>query len=640
MKKKKVNIYPLHKLITLQDCQFSRFVNLAMTKRLSALKHLPDTADLINKTWKNFVILLCLVKRFPLLLNKTIFMLEFLAKSKWTTFLDKLNSSSLVDLNTLHIQLFQILLVELTLTEKDYKPYWTPAFKKLSEKLLSPIEIGSVDLDSTLHDSLSPNVEVKSPFLTITQTNLANKNLQNTSCPLSISTVADKWEDAATPNQLKALTVRLKLSRPQSKIIDDWINTSRYVYNKAVHYIHAGHEINHFKLRDTLVTNNTKKLHAEYNIITNKIKTLTLEKRQLDAELASSNDNDVQTIIKDKINTIKLDIINSRQLIKNIASSKNSIILDWELNTPTCVRDGAVNDVCKAYKTGFANLKRGNINHFRLNYKRRTNPNKCVVIPKSIVKNVNGVIHISKQFLGENNKFKMGKRTINKYKDVVINNDTRIIKRQNKYWILIPIPINDNPDTISTIDKADLKYCGIDPGIRTFMTSFTSKGVVEYIHRDELLDKLKAKLVKLKTQTKRIAKKSLNKINSKIDNLINELHWKTITHILDNNDIIAYGNIKSHDIVKGKKNKYINTRTNALKFYTFRRRLIFKALERRKILLIVAEGYTTKTCSFCGSTYSIGSSKIYDCKKCNKRIDRDINSAKNILMKGILLNGI
>ena len=29
-------------------------------------------------------------------------------------------------------------------------------------------------------------------------------------------------------------------------------------------------------------------------------------------------------------------------------------------------------------------------------------------------------------------------------------------------------------------------------------------------------------------------------------------------------------------------------------------------------------------------------SKVYECKNCNKCIDRDINASKNILMKGIL----
>ena len=40
--------------------------------------------------------------------------------------------------------------------------------------------------------------------------------------------------------------------------------------------------------------------------------------------------------------------------------------------------------------------------------------------------------------------------------------------------------------------------------------------------------------------------------------------------------------------------------------------------------------------SFCGIIYKPGCSKVYECKNCNKCIDRDINASKNILMKGIL----
>ena len=45
--------------------------------------------------------------------------------------------------------------------------------------------------------------------------------------------------------------------------------------------------------------------------------------------------------------------------------------------------------------------------------------------------------------------------------------------------------------------------------------------------------------------------------------------------------------------------------------------------------------YTTQTCSFCGSMYKPGLSRVYHCRNCEKSIGRDVNAAKNILMKGI-----
>ena len=50
-------------------------------------------------------------------------------------------------------------------------------------------------------------------------------------------------------------------------------------------------------------------------------------------------------------------------------------------------------------------------------------------------------------------------------------------------------------------------------------------------------------------------------------------------------------------------------------------------------LNIVDEAYTTKTCSNCNEINDIGSSKKYDCKKCDFTCDRDINASINIFKK-------
>ena len=73
-------------------------------------------------------------------------------------------------------------------------------------------------------------------------------------------------------------------------------------------------------------------------------------------------------------------------------------------------------------------------------------------------------------------------------------------------------------------------------------------------------------------------------------------------------------------------------------FYKFKTRLQYKALVENKKIFEVNEAYTTQTCSYCGNMYKPECSKIYDCNKCKKNIDRDINAAKNILMKGIINN--
>ena len=647
IKTSKSNIFQSLKQVKLLDCQFKQFVSLGIKRKSNALKHLPDIEDLINKTWKNFAILTLLMKKNLKIRKLTISILGSLPKNNWMTFLDKLNTYNKETPNILHIYLFQILLQELISNEKDYKPYWTHAYKELSEKLLSPIEIDYPVSGLTLSNSSLKKQEEQLPLLMIHNISQPNKNSLKTYYQLSTSIVADKWEkEAIKPNNVKALKIKMTLTNQQRTIIDEWINTSRYVYNKTINLINNGHPIDHFQLRDKLVTENTKKNNKEYKDFITELRELTDERKRINVLLQKCAKNANKELLT-QLEIQEQKIIDKKKsrttVIKSLSGEKNTLINEWELNTPKSVRDGAINDVCKAYKTGFSNLKLGNIQFFKMHYKKKSNPDKCVCIPKGLVKNINGTIHLSPHFFKENNTFRMGKKTLKKYKDLVIENDSRIIKQKDIYYLIICVKHTPNEKTSTDNVLKQINYCGVDPGIRTFMTSFGSNGCTEYLHNNKLLKLLNSKISKLKElrtlkKRNRILKRKLNKIEIKKENLINELHWKVITDLLNKNDVIFYGDIKSHDIVKGKskKNSTLNGNINELKFFKFKERLLFKANEKQKRVILVNEAYTSQTCSNCGFIYKPHCSKIYDCKNCGLKIDRDINASKNILMKGIM----
>jgi putative transposase len=415
----------------------------------------------------------------------------------------------------------------------------------------------------------------------------------------------------------------MKPNKQQRIVIDEWIDTSRYVYNKTVCLIANGHKINHFELRDKLVTENTKKNNSEYKLYMNELAHLQQQKKLFIKDADKRKEFDRLILLKKQ---------SRNSIINGLTSERNDGISLWELNTPKAVRDSAVSDVCKAYKTGFSNLKAGNIKHFKLQYKKKTNPNKCVCIPKSLVTNNEGVIKLSSAFFKENGNFKMGKKTIKKHKHIVIDHDIRIVKQKGIYWFVIPIPF-------SIKDKKPLvNYCGVDPGVRSFMTTFGNTDCVEYKHNGLQLKKINDKLTSLHCANKRIMKKTYNKLESKKENVIDELHWKVINELLIRNDVIFYGDIKSHGIVKNSNNKTINRNMNDLKFYKFKQRLLFKSMEKNKRVVSVHEAFTSQTCSCCGKMYKPGMSKVYNCKGCNICVDRDINASKNILMKGIIQN--
>jgi len=74
---------------------------------------------------------------------------------------------------------------------------------------------------------------------------------------------------------------------------------------------------------------------------------------------------------------------------------------------------------------------------------------------------------------------------------------------------------------------------------------------------------------------------------------------------------------------------------NAMSFYQFILRLKYKCQRKRINLQLIDECLTSKLCSGCGAYNDVKDSKIYKCETCGLKMDRDVNSAKNIAMRGL-----
>jgi len=453
--------------------------------------------------------------------------------------------------------------------------------------------------------------------------------LQKTYYQLSTSILADKWEKENIPN-LKANKIKIKLNKEQLIIVKEWFNTCNYLYNKANEYVKfKKHKPNFMSLRDLLITNNTKKKNIDYIILDNEIKELYNQKKQIEKKLNKDKDNsELIKSKKDYINLINEKNKIKREKAKEMKSEKNDIVNEWELKTPKEIRAYAIDELCNAYKTAFGNLKNKNILTFDIEFRKKKDC-KSITIPKNFIKLKDNKMFLAPTFLGKNKEIKF----YNKNKNLKIDNDCEIKKINKNYYLIIPTQIKEEKQNLNTEN-----YCGIDPGVRTFMTLFNNDKIVEYKHNHDLIKLLNKRIDELKNKRKRRKNKRnlLNKIEKKKKNLIDEIHWKTITDIISFNDVIFYGNINSHDIVKNSNNTYLKRDINDLKFYLFKQRLIFKSLIKNKYVILVNEAFTSKTCSCCGSRYNIDSSKTYNCSNCKTTIDRDINAAKNILIKGII----
>ena len=69
--------------------------------------------------------------------------------------------------------------------------------------------------------------------------------------------------------------------------------------------------------------------------------------------------------------------------------------------------------------------------------------------------------------------------------------------------------------------------------------------------------------------------------------------------------------------------------------YQFRERLLNRAVGTDCNVIIQNEAYTSKTCGQCSYRNNIGSSVTYECSRCKYETHRDVNGARNILLRSL-----
>lgn len=626
LKKKKRDISQLGMQLFSQVSTVKRSVRWLITRKSQAMLHLQGIEELIEKVFKECLGLLILCKLSDKARKKIFCTLVFQQKNKWMTFLDKLSSSQ--DQSSLVTLLFQILVLELISKEKDCRHYWTDAFKALSEKLSSHTETVSVDLDSSLLNKSSKKLEDGSQFLTKTMTQMKQKNLQTTCSPLSMSSVVDKWDaEVIKSKKIKFKSIKIKIfpTPTQKRILNNIFDIERSVYNKANQLIKNKefHYTDWKGLRNLLVTETTSCLSDEY-------KTLETQRKSL---------NTTDPGYLESLEQINLE---KERLVK----TKNPFIPAHELLVHKDIRTCAVKNLCAAYKTAHSNFKAGNIRFFNISYKKKSSPTKCAEVTSACVSMKNGKIRLCPRKIGEENcEFRISKRNIKKYGKMKIDHNCDILYKGGNYFFVLAIPINSIEE-----ESFGGGICGVDPGLRTFMTCYSSEKIYEYTHNRDLIKKLNKKITLLKNLRKRrhllkrekknlrIKRRHLLKIEKKRENVVDSMHWCVINSVIKDNKYILYGNIKSHDIVKGGFNKSNNVEFNSLKFWQFKERLKYKCNIKNIFFKEVDERNTSKCCSSCGNLeHGLKASQVYNCNRCGLKIGRDINAAKNIYMKGLLL---
>ncbi len=327
--------------------------------------------------------------------------------------------------------------------------------------------------------------------------------------------------------------------------------------------------------------------------------------------------------------------------------------LDYCKEVPEKIRQGAVADACKAVsnaKSKFA--KTGRFQHCK--YRTKKQLSQSVYIIDTAVSEV----ETGKGLTIHERVSHMGKLKTSEILPKSPATSYRLTMECNKFFYLcVPVDLED----LSHRQGTEGDIVALDPGSRSFQV-FYSQDVCGIVQQNTAkmrrlqkeTDLLRAKMDKFKNQVGspgvtskfkgylrgRIARLRAHflTLNSRQTRVVTEMHRGIANFLLRRFDTILLPNfetarLKLLETTQSTTNRSYDTYAH----YRFKEYLHFKAREYKRNVFAVSEVCTTKTCSRCGYLkHDVGRSEVYECDSCGLRADRDMNAAKNILVRNIV----
>ena len=341
---------------------------------------------------------------------------------------------------------------------------------------------------------------------------------------------------------------------------------------------------------------------------------------------------------------IKVDKIakSKKELRKHFLNKKNRDptlppIPDWVFKVPFDIRDEAMNDLLKGYKTCFSKGER-----FKMRYRSKKRSNtECIAILKKHWNHSRGVY--ASIFAPDVLKSSEPLPTD-------LEADSRLIRtRLGKYYLCLPVSM----PTLRGCENQAPSIAAIDPGVRTFATVYSTTGeVTEWgsgdvgriqrlcYHYDKLQSKWSQKGVR--SAKRRRMRRAGYRLQERIRNCVTELHRKLALYLCKNHTLILLPTFETQQMTSKKctRRKINCTTARAMctwSHYRFRQHLIHKArMFNNCTVALVSEAYTSKTCGSCGKLHPrLGSAKVFKCPHCHLQCDRDINGARNVLLRAL-----
>ena len=244
--------------------------------------------------------------------------------------------------------------------------------------------------------------------------------------------------------------------------------------------------------------------------------------------------------------------------------------------------------------------------------------------------------------------------------DVLTGDDTNILPEEaievlteDDINVLHEEDIVPEEENINVITKEE--YISLDLGARKFFTAYGNGYILKIgegmdnmirfnLYRQDRLDKaIKndkrvyiSKKQKYKLRQKRINNKK--KYERKLHNKVTEMHWKAANFLTNNFNNILIGDMSVQSCISKEGTLEATTKRvmSKLRFYQFKQKVQNRCKLRNVGYSEVNERYTSKLCSGCGNINpNLGGSEYFECPHigCGLQIDRDVNSARNILIR-------
>ena len=481
-------------------------------------------------------------------------------------------------------------------------PFWTEHSKEISRKLWSLAGTGCRDWDSKSLNGCSIDMVAKSQCYN-QPTNHQKKSCQTISCPLSRSFAAGETGSVDTKQKevIKTRKVKLNPTRDQKESLRMFASHARYTYNEAVRRVNdKTHNANRLKLRNSLVT--------------------------------AKNNPWVQE-------------------------------RSWLLDTPKVIRQQAVFEAAKNFKSCFTAKQNKTIDKFKVGYKSKKQASRAgwtLGIEKQL-KYSNGKLNILPESLGQIRYY--GKAKKMPFQEVVqvklrvrsqgCKVELEIVEKpvhdcfihrnsRGQHYLVVPVTIQTD------IKPSATKVCALDPGVRKFLTGYSPDGEHGFYAGREaskrIMDVLKSidnvctqmAQKDITSKQRRYLRKKKMHLYGLYKNIRDEFHWKLANMLTKQYGTILLPHLQTKQLSQGLRAKAAREML-AQSHGLFLQRLKDKCLERAVTLLTPTEHYTSKTCGSCGCLNSqLGSSEVFECR-CGYVADRDLNAARNIYIRTLSL---